>query len=137
VPSSIYLAHHGIKGMKWGVRRFQNKDGSYTDEGRRRRGINVSLPKITPKSKYRNLSDADIDKKIARRKKELELAKLEKQASTSSGRAFVNSVISGTASSVGSGLKKGGTLLVTGAAVAAGKWFIEEATGVKIQIFKK
>lgn len=137
MPSSIYLAHHGIKGMKWGVRRFQNKDGSYTDEGRRRRGINVSLPKITPKSKYRNLSDADIDKKIARRKKELELAKLEKQASTSSGRAFVNSVISGTASSVGSGLKKGGTLLVTGAAVAAGKWFIEEATGVKIQIFKK
>lgn len=137
MPSSIYLAHHGIKGQKWGVRRFQNKDGSYTDEGRRRRGINVSLPKITPKSKYRDLSDADIDKKIARRKKELELAKLEKQASTSSGRAFVNSVISGTASSVGSGLKKGGTLLVTGAAVAAGKWFIEEATGVKIQIFKK
>lgn len=137
MPSSTYLAHYGIKGMKWGVRRFQNKDGSYTDEGRRRRGINVSLPKITPKSKYRDLSDADIDKKIARRKKELELAKLEKQASTSSGRAFVNSVISGTASSVGSGLKKGGTLLVTGASVAAGKWFIEEATGVKIQIFKK
>lgn len=137
MSSSIYLAHHGIKGQKWGVRRFQNKDGSYTDEGRRRRGINVSLPKITPRSKYRDLSDADIDKKIARHKKELELAKLEKQVSTSSGRAFVNSIISGTASSVGSGLKKGGTLLVTGAAVAAGKWFIEETTGVKIQIFKK
>lgn len=27
------LYHHGIKGQKWGVRRYQNKDGSYTEEG--------------------------------------------------------------------------------------------------------
>lgn len=33
-----YLAHHGIKGQKWGVRRYQNPDGSLTDEGRRRYG---------------------------------------------------------------------------------------------------
>lgn len=31
-----YLSHHGIKGMKWGVRRYQNKDGTLTPEGRRR-----------------------------------------------------------------------------------------------------
>lgn len=30
------LQHHGIKGQKWGVRRFQNSDGSLTNEGRRR-----------------------------------------------------------------------------------------------------
>lgn len=30
------LQHHGIKGQKWGVRRFQKKDGSLTPEGKRR-----------------------------------------------------------------------------------------------------
>lgn len=31
-----YLIHYGIKGMKWGKRRFQNKDGSLTPAGRTR-----------------------------------------------------------------------------------------------------
>lgn len=31
-----YLAHHGILGMKWGIRRFQNEDGSLTPAGKKR-----------------------------------------------------------------------------------------------------
>lgn len=31
-----YLAHHGILGMKWGIRRYQNADGTLTEEGRQR-----------------------------------------------------------------------------------------------------
>jgi len=33
---SEILAHHGILGMKWGVRRYQNKDGTLTNAGKRR-----------------------------------------------------------------------------------------------------
>ena len=33
------LMHHGIKGMHWGVRRYQNPDGSYTSAGKARRGM--------------------------------------------------------------------------------------------------
>lgn len=30
------LYHHGTKGMKWGVRRYQNEDGTLTEEGKKR-----------------------------------------------------------------------------------------------------
>lgn len=45
------LEHHGIKGMRWGVRRYQNKDGSLTPRGKKRydRDIrdNLAKKKIT------------------------------------------------------------------------------------------
>lgn len=44
---SSELYHHGIKGMKWGVRRYQNKDGTLTDVGKRRydRDVRENLSK--------------------------------------------------------------------------------------------
>lgn len=33
---NLQLYHHGIKGQKWGVRRFQNKDGTLTPDGKKR-----------------------------------------------------------------------------------------------------
>ena len=40
---SAYIYHHGIKGQKWGVRRFQNPDGTLTSAGKaRKRAMDVN-----------------------------------------------------------------------------------------------
>lgn len=38
IINSDYLAHHGIVGMHWGIRRYQNNDGSLTSAGKARYG---------------------------------------------------------------------------------------------------
>lgn len=60
-----YLAHHGIKGQKWGVRRFQNEDGMLTAEGRDRYGVGEGFmprtqrktPSYIRKDGYQNRSN--------------------------------------------------------------------------------
>lgn len=46
-----YLMHFGIKGQKWGIRRYQNPDGSLTAEGRARYGYSSSR---SPEENFRN-----------------------------------------------------------------------------------
>lgn len=45
------LCHHGIKGQRWGVRRYQNKDGSLTPAGQKRYNKAVQTMNDSSKSK--------------------------------------------------------------------------------------
>lgn len=48
--SDASLSHHGIKGMRWGVRRFQNKDGSLKNAGKKRYNVDIE-DAVTKKQK--------------------------------------------------------------------------------------
>lgn len=51
-----YLAHHGVKGMKWGVRRYQNDDGSLNSAGKKRYSGTKVEKYLTKSEKYENKS---------------------------------------------------------------------------------
>ena len=76
------LQHFGTKGMKWGVRRYQNTDGSLTSEGRKRYSVVKAIKDYkTASTRKKNLEKARaarIEKKKAdeKRKKDLEAGKI-------------------------------------------------------------
>lgn len=66
-----FLAHHGIKGQKWGVRNFQNEDGTLKHpKGEKRNGNKKPESKTWKAREARNLSDEELDRRNRRLQRE-------------------------------------------------------------------
>ena len=99
------IAHHGVRGQKWGIRRYQYSDGSLTPAGRRRaqklkgdykaltgKKLKGKIPDEDPSKKsVKKLTDTELRDRITRLRAEKEAHALERDLS-SNGSKFIRSV---------------------------------------------
>lgn len=136
------LYHYGIKGQKWGVRRYQNKDGSLTPAGRKRQAKQeYNAERKAAKAKYQSAkrdisgSDPDRNKKIAKRVATAAIM----TATVATAAALyaknpkaANEILSKMGKATVSSLKKGGNK-----AVDAGKKYVKSAVAGAKKGFKE
>lgn len=121
------LVHHGVKGMRWGVRRYRNKDGTLTPEGKAREQRRSDAAADRAKRQdykqasknRRNLSDEELMARIGRLEMERKLKDLtdENLSNKSRNQSAVKEVL------IASG-KRVATVTLTGGALYLGHAYL-------------
>ena len=81
-PAEDELQHWGVQGMRWGVRRYQNKDGSLTKAGKKRYGTRTNFDRVqaakkaaekynSKEAKAKRKADARAEAEIAKYRKKM------------------------------------------------------------------
>ena len=97
--------HHGVKGMRWGIRRFQNKDGTLTTAGKKRQReeepAHEDYTRAHSKTSVRTMSDRELRETNNRLQAERQYEQLTKKVNkgTQAVKTFIS--IAGTVAAVG------------------------------------
>lgn len=88
------LAHWGVKGMRWGVRRYQNADGTLTPAGKKRYDDNTheDYRRAHDKKKISQMSDRELRERNNRLQMEKQYADLTRKKGT--GKKVINTFVS-------------------------------------------
>ena len=111
------LYHWGIKGMKWGIRRYQNPDGSLTEKGKKRYmnpdgTLNKKgqkkfgkhpMEKVMERKSAKDMTDEELDRAITRARKEEEYNRLHPEPKSKQS-VLMNDVLKPAAVSAGKNL---------------------------------
>lgn len=129
-----YLIHYGVLGMKWGVRRYQNEDGTLTEAGKKRKAredkkVNKKIEKARKSVKKYGSKGAAIyneKRKATRRKNAIQyIASL-------SGLAILVARAAASTNPAATVLRTAGGLVITSAAAYAGKKYVQSVENMKV-----
>lgn len=95
VKSMEELRHYGIKGMKWGIRRFQKKDGSLTPAGKKRYSgeIHSDYSRAHSKKSVKSMSDNELRERLNRLDMERRYSKFDTSTVEKRGKVSVDKVL--------------------------------------------
>lgn len=95
-----YLQHYGILGMRWGIRRYQNRDGSLTKAGKRRaKGVRTDEPshedykKAHSRKSVKTMSDAELRSRLNRLQMEKTYKSMMNDGNVSKGKSVANGLL--------------------------------------------
>lgn len=81
MANNDYLQHWGIKGQKWGVRRYQNKDGTLTSAGKKRYSVHEDYKRAHDSKSVKHMSDKELRERNNRLQMERQYKDLTKKKS--------------------------------------------------------
>lgn len=100
--ANTVISHHGILGMKWGIRRYQYKDGTRTPEGKKRLKA-AAKESSTLENNSKTLSDEELKQRISRLELEKRYRDLSRDVNpkqVSKGKKFVMDVLEKSGSNI-------------------------------------